>query len=285
MRTLDAVLSQTFRDWECLVVDDFSTDHSWDVLQGFAKKDPRIIPIRNELNKGACGARNTGIIHAKGQYVQFFDSDDIMHDSLLQELYNVFNEKSADIDVATCWTNVVNVETGKIVNRLEHIADGNIHRQLLCGATYVDTNCALIKRQIVQDIGGWSEDCPSYQEWDFHLRLSSKAEYKTVRKHLIDYYVGGIDTISKNLPRAVRGTLYILQKFQKEFISIAPYNYYKNCAFAYARLRQLKKQNHNSYLELKGLYIDSVLLSARLLVVLMYPFTFIKSRLTKSNNK
>lgn len=215
VRTLDSILAQTFEDWECLIVDDHSTDSTWAVLEEYASKSPKIRIFKNERTKGACGARNTGLWKAESDLVQFFDSDDEMYPELLSDLYNQLSE---DVDVVTCWTNVVDVNTDKIVKTFENITEGNIHSDLMTEKTYVDTNCALIRKSVVDRIGGWSEDCPSYQEWDFHLRLSKVAMYKTHKKHLINYNVGGADTISKSLPKYVAGRLYILGKYKKEFL-------------------------------------------------------------------
>lgn len=235
--TLKAIQAQTFRDWECLLVDDASTDDSWNVLLTFAASDARFVPLKNERQKGACGARNTGISHAKSPILHFFDSDDRMHENLLGELFAGLSDQ---VDVVTCWTNVINVDSNKIIQKFEHITEGNIHKELLNGKTYVDTNCALIRRDVVDKIGGWSEDCPSFQEWDFHLRLSKVAKYTTLHSHLIDYYVGGNDTISKSLPRAIRGMLYILDKYRGEFLKQALVSYMKQNFATFCRIRLLK---------------------------------------------
>lgn len=74
--TLKSVLDQTFDDWECLVVDDGSSDRGPTAVAGAATRDARIKPLRNECGKGPAGARNTGIKYARGRYIAFLDSDD-----------------------------------------------------------------------------------------------------------------------------------------------------------------------------------------------------------------
>lgn len=236
-KTLDCIIAQTYDNWECLVVDDFSSDNTWSILQQYASKDSRIYALKNEKTKGACGARNTGFIRSTGEFVQFFDSDDQMAPTLLEELHGEF---SIGVDVVTCWTHVVDVESNTNVDAFEYVSTGNIHEALLTGRTYVDTNCALIKRDVIEKINGWSEDCPSFQEWDFHLRLSKYARYTTLKKHLINYYVGGADTISKSQYKWLIGMLYILSKYKNEWLLRCPLNYIKRLYAFYSQLMNFK---------------------------------------------
>lgn len=264
-RTLDSVLAQKFEDWECFVVDDHSTDSTWSVLEEYASKYPKIHIYKNERAKGACGARNTGIYKSESDLVQFFDSDDEMYPDLLSDLYNQLSE---DVDVVTCWTNVVDVNTKEILKTFENITEGNIHSQLMTEKTYVDTNCALIRRKVIENIGGWSEDCPSYQEWDFHLRLSKVARYKTHRRHLINYNVGGADTISKSLSRYVSGRLYILNKNKSEFVSKHLVSYLKKLLTVYYMIKISDNSSERS--KLLNMFTEKTDLLSRLIVKCMY---------------
>ncbi len=74
-RCLDSILGQTYTDWECLVIDDGSTDGSADICDEYAAGDNRFRSIHQE-NKGVVAARATGIRQAKGEYIYFVDSDD-----------------------------------------------------------------------------------------------------------------------------------------------------------------------------------------------------------------
>ncbi len=83
--SLKAILDQTFQNWECLIIDDGSTDETGKILKRYTD-DPRMKPFNRpeRYTKGLPGCRNYGLDLAKGKYVVFFDDDDIAHPYLLE---------------------------------------------------------------------------------------------------------------------------------------------------------------------------------------------------------
>ena len=211
--TLDSIRQQIFTDWECLIIDDFSTDNTTTVIGRYCQNDTRFLYLKNQRAKGAPGARNTGLMYCHSPLVLFFDSDNIMEPNMLKYLQKIIKDES--VDVATCWSNIVDRNLNTKVGMFNWVCDGYIQEELLTGKTYVDTNSALIRKDILTQIGGWSEDCPSFQEWDLHIRLSNIAKYHTIKKPLLEYYINGLDTISKDKKREIEGYLYILKKYKK----------------------------------------------------------------------
>lgn len=74
-RCLDSIINQTFHDWECLCINDGSTDNSGGVITEYANRDKRI-KLLTQANGGVSSARNLGILHASGEWITFIDSDD-----------------------------------------------------------------------------------------------------------------------------------------------------------------------------------------------------------------
>jgi len=84
--TLDSVIAQTYQNWECIVVDDGSTDRTREVVQGYCDKDRRIklFSRPNDRPKGANACRNYGFELSQGEFIKWFDSDDVMKPFLIQ---------------------------------------------------------------------------------------------------------------------------------------------------------------------------------------------------------
>lgn len=95
-RALQSLCQQSFGDFEVLAVDDGSTDDSLEVLHDFAQKDPRIRVIE-QANSGVYKARNVGLASAQGEFICFVDPDDVVHQDLLLELFDVVTRSAADI--------------------------------------------------------------------------------------------------------------------------------------------------------------------------------------------
>ena len=108
---LCSIAQQTWQDFECILVDDGSTDNSGIICEKYATQDQRFRVI-HKTNAGLSGARNTGIIEAGGNYIAFVDSDDIIASDMLEKLYN--RAQKDDLDVVCGNVERFDSKTGKL---------------------------------------------------------------------------------------------------------------------------------------------------------------------------
>ncbi|EMS79284.1 glycosyltransferase family 2 protein [Desulfotignum phosphitoxidans] len=98
-RSVKSVLNQTYPFWKLVIVDDHSTDNSMDIIRDLAANDPRITCKTNsEFTHSAAGARKSGLLEMKGDFIAFLDSDDVWPNYHLAEFVN-FLERKSQIDV------------------------------------------------------------------------------------------------------------------------------------------------------------------------------------------
>jgi glycosyltransferase involved in cell wall biosynthesis len=90
--TIGSVLSQTYKNWEMIIVDDLSPDNSNEIIEEFIKKDSRIKLIKLEKNSGPAVARNRAIKEAKGRYIAFLDADDLWIPEKLEKQISFMSE-------------------------------------------------------------------------------------------------------------------------------------------------------------------------------------------------
>lgn len=95
-RCVDSILSQTFTDFELILVDDGSPDNCPAICDDYAQKDCRVYVI-HQNNKGVSAARNTGIEYAEGRYIAFADSDDYLDKNWLQQLHSAVSSSNAEL--------------------------------------------------------------------------------------------------------------------------------------------------------------------------------------------
>lgn len=115
---IDSILGQTYENFELILVDDGSPDNSSKICDKYAAKDERIKVIHKE-NGGVSSARNVGLDNAKGEYITFIDSDDMVDDQYLELMYRKIIETNADM----CFCHFDRFDENKFVEYIENIPE------------------------------------------------------------------------------------------------------------------------------------------------------------------
>ncbi len=167
--TLDSIKAQTFSDWECIVVDDSSTDNTTEILQSYLKTDNRFkYYMRSSAHlPGGNGARNYGFNLSKGQFVQWFDSDDLMKPEKLQ--LEVEAIKSHDVDFVISKTRYFNRKNNSFFNYNFEASDVNFESYAIDYIRW-HTPDLLLKRSIAKQIE-FNEQMTAGQEYNFNCKL------------------------------------------------------------------------------------------------------------------
>lgn len=171
-QTLASVMCQTYKDWEAIIVDDYSKLACIEQIQEFIKHDINIhlITKSNEL-KGAPVSRNMGFHLAKGSYVLFLDSDDVLVPFALEQRIKIFDQTKEKLQAVVAPTLVFNAIPGDLLevwNKLNHQQD-TLHR-FITGDVPWHTMGTLWNKSFLSKIGGWDESLTSYQDWELHIR-------------------------------------------------------------------------------------------------------------------
>ncbi len=95
--SIESVLSQTFTDWELILVDDATPDEAIEIAQQYAESDERLRIVHHEVNRGLSESRNTGMRESRGKYIWFADSDDFFDADLLQRVHEEIEATQADV--------------------------------------------------------------------------------------------------------------------------------------------------------------------------------------------
>jgi len=98
-QSISSILNQTFSDFEFIIVDDASTDDSWKIIKSYAKKDKRIVAIKNKINLGVSLTSNIAISQARGKFLARMDADDISFNDRLQKQLNYLQQNNSLVAV------------------------------------------------------------------------------------------------------------------------------------------------------------------------------------------
>lgn len=94
---LESAVNQSFKDIEIICVNDGSSDNSGEIVERFSAQDDRFVVLSHEVNQGSSAARNSGMKVARGEYIKFLDSDDMLPSSSIERLYTIAKKNDSDI--------------------------------------------------------------------------------------------------------------------------------------------------------------------------------------------
>jgi Glycosyltransferases involved in cell wall biogenesis len=189
--TLDSLLAQTYQNWECLIIDDGSTDHCSEVAEIYKIRDKRFRYFRQD-NLGVAAARNNGIKKASGDFIQFLDSDDLIAPDKFFVQLDAFS-KNADAYIlygdyacfdegckSKFWTySRVEIEGNPVVDFSKNWED--------CFS--IPIHCLLYKKSCFEKWGMFDESFTSGKEdWDLHLRFAIGGAQHIYTKGRVAYY-------------------------------------------------------------------------------------------------
>ncbi len=166
-RTVESVLNQTYKDYEIILVDNNSSDNTISIINDYQSKHPDIITVLHEFKKGAPATRNKGLSEAKGNWIQFLDSDDELLPEKLEQQFEVTNRSTVDVIVGNSY--IANA-TGDKQDKKILQTESDVWKGLLTSKLGI-TSANLWKRESVLAAGGWNENKNSSQEYDLLFRL------------------------------------------------------------------------------------------------------------------
>ncbi|HJQ71143.1 MAG TPA: glycosyltransferase family A protein [Blastocatellia bacterium] len=221
-KAVASVVAQTERRWELIVVDDGSTDCTLRLVEEFHDARIRALSVTNQ---GPSAARNRGVEVARAPYVAYLDSDNTWHANFLEVMLEAIN-KDGEIVLWYC---------GQNSTFWERTADGQwalISQSPEPRAQYSyedvwrlrgpDTSCMVHRREALERVGGWDEQCRWVEDWDLFLRifLTHHGKVRWVPHILVEYrqvFGEGADGICAQAREdrfeEVGGRQYLLQKW------------------------------------------------------------------------
>lgn len=176
--TLETVLNQTYSSWECIIVDDGSTDNSITVIQRYLDLDSRFLYFErsNHKKKGPSSCRNFGIEKSNGEYIIFLDSDDLLERACLEHRL-AFAKQNHEYDFWIFKMQTFGYHQVPVYNYgVGFYEDENEYcrKQFAEGNHPFVITCPLWKKSVLLDINGFNENLVLFEDPELHLRSLKK---------------------------------------------------------------------------------------------------------------
>ena len=207
---LASLESQTFHDFELIVVDDGSTDNTHLIEDQY---DGQLLYIKQE-NKGVSAARNRGIRKSIAKYIAFLDSDDKWLPSKLEE-HHRFIIKNPDIRIHQ--TDEIWIRRGQRVNpKNKHKKKGGDIFTKSLELCLISPSAVVLNRNLFDEFGYFDESMPVCEDYDLWLRITSRERIGLIDKKLVEKFGGHHDQLSNRYWGMDRFRIYSIIKLLKE---------------------------------------------------------------------
>lgn len=193
--TLDSVLAQTYTNWECIVVDDGSTDNTEAVVEEFKKKDARFLYHHRPTDrlKGANGCRNYALERCKGEFIQFLDSDDLISSNKIEvQIKHLLKHDTTAIAICR-WQSFTNfAEDNDLQNEFKVYRDFDTISEfidaLALSGGFLPPHAYLVSRKLIDQAGHWMENLAINQDGEFFARVFIKTKKVVFSNDAVVYY-------------------------------------------------------------------------------------------------
>ncbi|MBN1559793.1 glycosyltransferase family 2 protein [candidate division KSB1 bacterium] len=212
--SIKSVLTQTFGDFELLVVDDSGSEMTREITRSFS--DDRIKYVLNERRQGGAGARNAGIFSARGEWIAFLDDDDIW---LPEKLFKMAEKiKSADADVGLLYSGhaFYDFDCDKVKSQALPQHKGWLFHELLYKNIIGGFSSVIIRRDILLKINGLDENFPAFQDGELFVRVAEIAKIDFVREILVYIRVSNEDRISFDRKKKLAAFVQFDKKYSQQ---------------------------------------------------------------------
>lgn len=212
-RAIESVLRQSYKNIECIVVDDASEDNTKGICE---KYNVRYVYIPKNESHGGNYARNLGIKAAKGEYCAFLDDDDYWLDTKIEKQYELAIKKKSDL--VYCHKIHEYVSNGRIMKSVpinDPTPEGNLKSKIFCH--YItNTSCLFASKKALFKVGLFDENLLKWQEYDLMIRMAAMTDIYCVNECLCVYTVNRSDAnrISNDANRVAVTVDYFRDKYK-----------------------------------------------------------------------
>jgi len=213
--TIDSVLGQTYPNFEFIIVEDCPTDGTPAIIEKYAKKDRRIVIVRNPHNLGISSSRNNGIRIARGKYIMNMDHDDLSMKGRM-EAQVAYLERHPEAGIVG--SSVVAIDgSGAVIGKRElPESDASIRKTLPLYAPFAHPS-TMVRASAYAKAGKYDRNFEPADDYELYFRIGKGFRFANIAKPLLKHRIHRSSTTVKRMRQMSYGTLKAKMKWVKEY--------------------------------------------------------------------
>lgn len=184
---IESILSQTFSNFELILIDDYSTDSTWAIIRKFQKKDKRIIAMRNKKNLKLSTTLNLAIHIARGSYLARMDADDWSYPDRLEKQHK-YMETHRSVGILGGSMEIIK-EDGTLIGKREYEKDDKNIRQNIFWYSPFSHPLVMIRHSILKKIGFYNSQFNPAEDYELYFRIGSISKFANLSDVLLKYRI------------------------------------------------------------------------------------------------
>lgn len=225
-QTLESVINQSYSNWECIVVDDHSTDGSWEILEKKSKEENRlkIFQRPGNISKGGNHCRNYGLSQSVGEFIQFLDSDDVLESNKIQKQVEQLAEEDPfvlSVSDFSYFKDVPEKDANREINWDPFPNTGvQVLLRLWLDPFFIPPFSFFATRKLIDSAGPWDPKIIQNQDGEYFCRVLLASQKVVFCKEALGYYrIPGLSNVSRiSSEKAFESVLDSYQSYETEIL-------------------------------------------------------------------
>lgn len=214
VEAIESILNQTFTDFEFIIVDDGSTDKTWEIIQNYAKKDSRIIALRNKENLRISMNRNKLVSLSRGKYIVWQDSDDISIVTRIEKQYK-FMEENMEVGICGGWLQFFDKK--RIYGVRKYAFDNKSLRKDIFKYSPVAQPVAIIRKSVLKKAGKYDITLKQAEDLDMSFKIGMYGDFANLQEILLKYRFEQCSISKTKTKENIIDTLKVRKKAVKKY--------------------------------------------------------------------
>lgn len=215
-KAMDSVLTQTYREFELLIIDDASTDNTEELVLKYSKKDSHIKYYKNKTNLGISKSRNRGVFLSGGEYIAMLDSDDYWIDKEKLGKQKEHLDKHQDLAIIGTAISCVD-EKGLILKEdIYFKEDKEIREKMLLKNQFAQSS-VLFRKDVFDRLGGYDESLDIGEDFDLWLKMGEHYKLANLANTMVAYLVHSRGVTKKRKLKTILETDRIVRRYKNKY--------------------------------------------------------------------